>query len=88
MAISVDTFYASVAAAAVEAGASIVNDVSGGTLDDKMWATVAALRSPVPYVMMHMRGDPTTMMSKEHARYDDVCVDVGSTLRQQVRTHI
>ena len=84
--ISVDTFYASVAAAAVEAGAGIVNDVSGGTLDDKMWATVASLNSPVPYVMMHMRGDPTTMMKKEHARYDDVCVEVGSALRHQVRT--
>ena len=40
----------------------------------------------VPYVMMHMRGDPSTMMRKEHVRYEDVCQEVGSTLRHQVRT--
>jgi dihydropteroate synthase len=48
-----------VAEAAVEAGAHMVNDVSGGSLDPDMYSTVAKLG--VPYVLMHMRGDPTTM---------------------------
>ncbi len=57
--LSVDTFYASVAAAAVGAGAGMVNDVSGGTMDAAMLPAVAALG--VPYVAMHMRGTPQTM---------------------------
>lgn len=59
IAISIDTFRAEVAQAAVEAGADIVNDVSGGSLDDKMFDTVAQLN--VPYILMHMRGTPQTM---------------------------
>lgn len=59
--VSVDTFRASVAQAAVEAGADIVNDISGGLLDGDMFATVAELR--VPYVLMHSRGTPATMQS-------------------------
>jgi dihydropteroate synthase len=57
--LSVDTFRASVAEAAVQAGADLVNDVGGGTLDAAMFATVGRLR--VPYVLMHMRGTPQTM---------------------------
>ncbi|AMJ64178.1 dihydropteroate synthase [Hymenobacter sp. PAMC 26628] len=57
--ISVDTFRAAVAEAAVHAGADLVNDVGGGTLDADMFATVGRLR--VPYVLMHMRGTPQTM---------------------------
>jgi dihydropteroate synthase len=60
--ISVDTFRASTAMAAVEAGAVMVNDVSGGELDQEMFATVARLQ--VPYVLMHMRGNPQTMTSQ------------------------
>lgn len=64
MPISVDTFYASVAVEAVRAGANCVNDVSGGTLEPRgrlhMFTTVAGLG--VPYILMHMRGDPTTMV--------------------------
>jgi dihydropteroate synthase len=56
--ISIDTFRSAVARAAVEAGASLVNDVSGGR-DDQMFDTVAALA--VPYILMHMRGTPQTM---------------------------
>lgn len=59
IAVSVDTFYAEVAEAAIVAGADIVNDVSGGTLDATMLRTVAKTRKTV--VLMHMRGDPTTM---------------------------
>ncbi|MDO4511583.1 MAG: dihydropteroate synthase [Bacteroidales bacterium] len=58
--ISIDTFRASVAQACVEElGADIINDVSGGTLDEAMAATAGRLN--VPYILMHMRGTPATM---------------------------
>lgn len=59
--LSVDTFRASVARSAVEHGADIVNDISGGDLDPEMMPTVASLH--VPYIMMHMRGTPAIMQS-------------------------
>ncbi|KEO74854.1 dihydropteroate synthase [Anditalea andensis] len=59
--ISVDTFRAETAKAAVEAGAHIVNDVSGGNLDPDMIPTVGKLKAP--YICMHMRGNPSTMTS-------------------------
>lgn len=58
-AISVDTFRSEVAKIAVSEGASIINDISGGQLDEHMFETVASLR--VPYILMHMRGTPATM---------------------------
>ena len=73
--ISVDTFRSEVARWCVEeCGANIVNDISGGEMDDKMFETVARLQ--VPYIMMHMRGTPATMMNKEFLHYDDVVADV------------
>src|SRR6478609_380061 len=54
--ISIDTFRASVAKGAVEEGASMVNDISGGNLDPNMFETISALR--VPYILMHMKGTP------------------------------
>ncbi|MDE6261795.1 MAG: dihydropteroate synthase [Muribaculaceae bacterium] len=57
--VSVDTFRASVAQAALEAGADIINDISGGLADPEMDALIA--RENTPYVMMHMRGTPQTM---------------------------
>lgn len=59
--ISVDTFRASVAREAVEEGACIINDISAGLLDANMFETVASLK--VPYIAMHMRGNPQTMNS-------------------------
>lgn len=60
--LSVDTFRAAVAKATVAPGlADIVNDVSGGMLDDSMFEAVAALKAP--YILMHMRGNPATMQS-------------------------
>ena len=59
--LSVDTFRANVAKAAVENGVAMVNDISAGFLDEKMLETVAELK--VPYIMMHMRGNPQTMQS-------------------------
>ena len=66
--LSVDTFRANVAKAAVENGVAMVNDISAGLLDDKMLENVAALK--VPYIMMHMRGNPQTMQSLTD--YEDV----------------
>jgi dihydropteroate synthase len=57
--VSVDTFRSVVAKKAVAAGASIVNDIYAGRFDDKMFETVASL--DVPYIMMHMQGNPDTM---------------------------
>jgi dihydropteroate synthase len=70
--LSVDTFYAAVAKAAVEAGACIVNDVSGGEMDAEMLSTVAALK--VPYVCMHMQGKPSDMQT--NPTYANVVLDV------------
>ena len=79
--ISIDTFRSCVAERAVEAGADIINDVSGGTLDDQMFATVARLQ--VPYVLMHMRGTPATM--QQHTNYSNLVADVISELSQPLR---
>lgn len=71
--ISVDTFRASVARKSVENfGVEIINDISGGTLDDEMWHTVADLKCA--YVLMHMRGNPETMSSLTD--YEDVTAEV------------
>jgi len=78
--VSIDTFYAEVAAKAVRAGAHIVNDVSGGTADGAMYETVAA--TGVSYVLMHMRGTPQTMQSAENVAYEDVCADVARSLHE------
>ena len=66
--ISVDTFRAKVAKAAIEKGACIINDISAGSLDAEMMATVAKLH--VPYIMMHMKGNPQTMQSM--ANYENI----------------
>ncbi|HEX9511062.1 MAG TPA: dihydropteroate synthase [Puia sp.] len=70
--LSVDTWYARVAREAVAAGASIVNDISGGLLDPDMLDTVGRLG--VPYVCMHMKGTPATM--NKEAVYEDVTTEV------------
>jgi dihydropteroate synthase len=59
--MSVDTFRSTVAEAAIAAGAVMINDISGGNLDEKMFQTVARLK--VPYIVMHMRGNPQNMNS-------------------------
>ena len=73
--ISVDTFRSEVARWSIrEWGVQIVNDISGGEMDDKMFDTVAQLQ--VPYVMMHMRGTPQDMMHEQYLHYDDVTAEV------------
>lgn len=76
--VSVDTFYSEVASEAVKRGAHIINDVSAGQIDSNMFQVVAGLE--VPYVAMHMRGDPSTMQSSENTSYGDVCGDVACEL--------
>ncbi len=71
--VSVDTFHADVALQAVEEyGASMINDVSGGQIDDRMFPAIARLN--VPYVLMHMRGTPATMQQMTH--YDNFLQEV------------
>lgn len=78
--LSIDTFRADVAAAAIDAGVHIVNDVSGGTLDEHMFATIASYQ--VPYILMHMRGTPANM--QEQTAYTDIVTDVAIFLGQAV----
>ena len=70
--ISVDTFRASIAKKAIESGAHIINDISGGNLDQEMFKTVGKLG--VPYILMHMKGTPQTM--KDLTDYVDLCSEI------------
>ena len=78
--ISIDTMRASTAEAAIKAGASIINDVSGGLADPEMLQTAARLG--VPYIAMHWRGQSKDMNSK--AIYNDVVIDVISELQERI----
>lgn len=80
--VSVDTFRADVARTAIlELGADIINDISGGDLDHEMADTVAELG--VPYILMHMRGTPSTMQTLTD--YNDVTADVIADLSRKLR---
>ena len=70
--LSIDTFRSGVARRCVEAGVSIVNDISGGQLDANMFETVADLK--VPYILMHSKGTPQNMQLLTD--YDDIALDV------------
>ena len=70
--LSIDTFRSKVARECLGAGASMVNDISGGDLDSNMMTTLAEFK--VPYIMMHMRGTPQTMT--EHTAYEDILMDI------------
>lgn len=78
--LSIDTFRAAVAEAGVEAGAHIINDISGGTLDPGMFEMVGKLQ--VPYILMHMKGTPQTMSQEAH--YDDVVLEVVNYFSEKV----
>jgi dihydropteroate synthase len=80
-AISIDTSKAAVAAAALDAGAALVNDVSALRADPEMAALVAA--RGVPCVLMHMQGEPRTM--QRDPRYTDVVAEVGAFLEERLR---
>jgi dihydropteroate synthase len=66
--VSIDTFRSQVARAAIEEGAGMVNDISGGELDSEMFKTVGELK--VPYILMHMKGNPQNMATLAH--YDNL----------------
>jgi len=70
--ISVDTFRAEIAREAISAGAHIINDISGGEADNNMFGYVEKMN--VPYIMMHMQGNPRTM--QKNPVYDDVVADI------------
>lgn len=70
--ISIDTFRSTIAKNCIEAGACIINDISAGKLDDKMFQTVASLH--VPYIMMHMKGTPKTM--QKLANYNNLFKEI------------
>lgn len=81
--ISVDTYRAAVAEAAVNAGAHIVNDISAGMMDPQMLSTVARLGCT--YIMMHMRGTPATMQSPENCTYDG---DIRTVIREELSERV
>jgi len=79
--ISVDTFRAEVAYKSVKTyGIDVINDISGGSIDEKMFDTVARLG--VPYILMHTRGTPSTMMNMTD--YDDVVSDILKYFAQKI----
>ena len=78
--LSIDTYYSKVAKEAVEAGASIVNDISGGGIDPEMLTVVGKLG--VPYVCMHIKGTPQTM--SKQASYENVTAEVLDFLIRRV----
>lgn len=78
--ISIDTFRAKVAEECIAAGAHVINDISGGSLDDSMFDTVAKL--DVPYIMMHMKGTPQTMQIEP--QYDDVTLEVINYFTEKI----
>ena len=79
--ISVDTYRSAIAEWTVgEFGVGLINDISGGTLDDKMFGTIAHLR--IPYILMHMRGKPENM--QELAKYNNVTKEIITELSLKV----
>lgn len=80
VAISIDTFRSKVAREAVKAGATIINDIAGGNLDEEMFQTVSELQ--VPYILMHSRGNPQTMNKLND--YKTLTLDVITELQEKV----
>jgi dihydropteroate synthase len=78
--ISIDTFRSKVAREAVKAGAKIINDISGGNLDEEMFHAVAELQ--VPYILMHSRGNPKSMNKLND--YKNLTLDVITELQEKV----
>ncbi len=70
--ISVDTFRSEIAKKSIAIGASLINDISAGSLDSKMFLTIAKLQ--VPYIMMHMKGTPQNM--QQNVTYNDLIKDI------------
>jgi len=79
--LSIDTFRAAVAKASIESGAAIINDIAAGELDDKMFDVIAKYN--VPYIMMHMRGNPQTMQSM--TQYEDIVKEILFYFSEKVK---
>lgn len=78
--ISVDTFRSKVADETIHTGAALINDISGGTIDENMFATVTKLQ--VPYILMHMQGTPQNM--QQNPTYNNVTTDIISFFAEQI----
>tara|TARA_B100000787_G_scaffold170052_1_gene163673 strand:+ start:25271 stop:26092 length:822 start_codon:yes stop_codon:yes gene_type:complete len=78
--ISIDTFRSTVAKETVEIGAALINDISGGSLDEKMFETVAKLQ--VPYILMHMKGTPQNM--QDNPTYENITTELISFFAEQI----
>jgi dihydropteroate synthase len=78
--ISVDTFRSTVAKKCIEAGATLINDVSGGTLDKEMFSCIADLN--VPYILMHIQGNPKTMQEKP--TYSNVVKEIQHYFEEKI----
>ncbi len=78
--ISIDTFRSEVAGQAIDAGACLVNDISGGELDKEMFSTIASLK--VPYLLMHSRGTPETM--SELTNYENLLKEILDYFHQKI----
>ncbi|MFY0603187.1 MAG: dihydropteroate synthase [Flavobacteriaceae bacterium] len=78
--LSVDTFRSNIAREAISHGAAIVNDISGGQMDSKMFKTVAELQ--VPYILMHMLGTPQNM--QQNPSYKNVSTDLIQFFSEQI----
>lgn len=79
--VSIDTYHASVAEAAIDAGASIINDISAGSIDSNMISTAAKL--DVPYILMHMKGTPFNMQDNPH--YDNLILEITDFFLEKIR---
>ena len=79
--LSIDTFRSKVAEAAINGGAHLINDISGGSLDELMFETVAKLN--VPYVMMHMKGNPETM--QQNPTYENITSEVINYFTEKIK---
>ncbi len=78
--ISVDTFRSEVAQKTIDAGAAIINDISGGNMDATMFETVAKLR--VPYILMHMQGTPQNM--QENPTYENITTELIAFFSEKI----
>ena len=78
--LSIDTFRAKVAKESIEAGAHLINDISGGTLDEELFETVAELN--IPYILMHMKGNPQTM--QQNPVYKNIGLEVVDYFAEKI----
>ena len=80
--ISIDTFRSNVARQCIKNGADMINDISAGEKDKKMFDTIAELN--VPYVMMHMKGNSLTM--QKNPNYDDIIKEISEFFEKKIKT--